>query len=154
MPDPNSDPIIAARRRALSAVAMAPAALLGERYEALAGTAPDAIPVRGPEVGLVMLRGRAGGGGAPFNLGEASVCRATVRLASGEVGHAMVLGRDVRKVRMAAHLDALWQHPEWRERVGEIVEAALAAEVAERAERDAQTAATRVDFFTVARGED
>ena len=50
--------------------------------------------VRGPETGLVMVRGRAGGGGNPFNLGEATVTRATVRLETGEVGHAYCLGRD------------------------------------------------------------
>lgn len=143
------------RQRALNAFAIAPAALLAERYAALGKTAPEAIAVRRPEVGLVMLRGRAGGGGAPFNLGEASVCRATVRLASGEVGHAMILGRNADKAWMAAHLDALWQHPDWRERVErEIVAAALEADAAALSEQADETAATRVDFFTVARGED
>ena len=51
---------------------------------------PLAVPryeeLRTAETGLVMLRGRIGGDGAPFNLGEATVTRAAVRLASGEVG--------------------------------------------------------------------
>src|ERR1700741_4508843 len=58
--------------------------------------------LRGPETGQVMVRGRAGGGGAPFNLGEAMVTRASVRLASGEVGHAYALGRDREKAVRSA----------------------------------------------------
>jgi alpha-D-ribose 1-methylphosphonate 5-triphosphate synthase subunit PhnG len=102
-----------------------------------------------------MLRGRAGGGGAAFNLGEASVVRATVKLATGEVGHAVVLGRDTAHARMAAHLDALWQRPDWRDRVDEaVLTPALAAAAAEATQRAEETEATRVDFFTLVRGED
>ena len=48
---------------------------LGERL----GTLPDYRVLRGPEAGLVMVRGRTGGGGAPFNLGEMTATRCTVR---------------------------------------------------------------------------
>lgn len=145
----------AARRRAMSAVALAPTAFLKARYADVAAASPAAVPVRGPEVGLVMLRGRAGGGGAAFNLGEASVCRATVRLETGEVGHAMILGRDAEKAWIAAHIDALWQIDAWRERIEvEIVGPALAADAEALQRRAEETEATRVDFFTVARGED
>ncbi len=144
-----------ARRRAMGALACMPGALMEERYAALAPAMPPAVPVRGPEVGLVMLRGRAGGGGAAFNLGEASVVRASVKLGSGEVGHAVVLGRDADHARRAAHLDALWQRPEWRRRVeDEFVAPSLAAEAAVTARRAEETEATRVDFFTLVRGED
>ncbi len=143
------------RRRTMGALACMPAALLAERYEALSATAPEAVPVRGPEIGLVMLRGRAGGGGAAFNLGEASVVRATVRLGSGEVGHAVVLGRDTGHARMAAHLDALWQCTAWRARVeDEVVAPGLAATSSETGRRAEEAEATRVDFFTLVRGED
>ena len=149
-----ADPANEARRHAMGAVACMPAGLLARCYAAF-DAAPPAVPVRGPEVGLVMLRGRAGGGGASFNLGEASVVRATVKLRSGEVGHAVVLGRDAGHARMAAHLDALWQRPDWRGRVDEAVVApALAAAAAETAVRAEETEATRVDFFTMKRGED
>ena len=143
-----------ARRRAMGAVASMPAGLLAQCYAAFGG-APLAVPIRGPEVGLVMLRGRAGGGGAPFNLGEASVVRATVRLGSGEVGHAVILGRDTGRARMAAHLDALWQCPDWRARIeAEVVAPGLAAEDEAVLDRAEETEATRVDFFTLVRGED
>ncbi len=56
-----------------------------------------------------MLRGRIGGDGAPFNVGEATVTRAAVQLASGETGFGYVLGRDREKARLVALCDALWQ---------------------------------------------
>lgn len=143
------------RRRAMNAVALAPTAFLKARHAGLGEGVPAARPVRGPDVGLVMLRGRAGGGGAAFNLGEASVCRATVRLDTGEVGHALILGRDGEKAGIAAHLDALWQTDAWRGRIeAEIVSPALAADAEALRQRAEETEATRVDFFTVARGED
>ncbi len=143
------------RRRTMGVLACMPPRLLADRYAALSGALPPASPVRGPEIGLVMLRGRAGGGGAAFNLGEASVVRATVKLGSGEVGHAVVLGRDADHARRAAHLDAVWQRPEWRRRIeDDIVAPGLAAEAAATRGRAEETEATRVDFFTLVRGED
>jgi alpha-D-ribose 1-methylphosphonate 5-triphosphate synthase subunit PhnG len=143
------------RKRALDAMASLPAGMLSNLYVQHIAGAPGAIAIRGPEIGAIMLRGRIGGGGAPFNLGEASVTRATVRLDTGELGHSIVLGRDVEKARMIAHLDALRQLPDWVGRVEKsIVEPAL-----EHARQQAQvqaeeTEATRVDFFTMVRGED
>ncbi|MEP6280903.1 MAG: phosphonate C-P lyase system protein PhnG, partial [Nitratireductor sp.] len=95
-----------ARREAMAVIARADGDAL-RRLWAEAGFEELAELVRGPETGLVMLRGRMGGGGAAFNLGEATVTRATVRLATGEVGHAYALGRDRDKVRIAATVDAL-----------------------------------------------
>ena len=129
--------------------------MLGDALAKLGGEIPEAVTVRGPEVGLVMLRGRIGGDGSPFNLGEATVTRASVRLTSGEVGHAIVLGRDTAKARLAAHLDALWQRDDWRSRVeATVVGPAIAAEAAADRVLAEETAATRVDFFTMVRGED
>jgi alpha-D-ribose 1-methylphosphonate 5-triphosphate synthase subunit PhnG len=143
------------RKRMLDALAAAKPELLTARYDALGTTLPPAIPVRGPEFGMVMLRGRIGGGGAPFNLGEATVTRATVRLEGGEVGHSVILGRNADKARMVAHLDALSQRPEWCDRIeNECVLPALAAQAEERTRRAEETEATRVDFFTMVRGDD
>jgi alpha-D-ribose 1-methylphosphonate 5-triphosphate synthase subunit PhnG len=115
---------------------------------------PGFTVMRGPETGLVMVRGRAGGGGAPFNLGEATVTRATIRLASGEIGHAYALGRDGEKVTQAAVLDALFQRDADRPRVEELVAGLAAKADAADAARRNETAATRVDFFTMVRGDD
>ncbi|MFC0195096.1 phosphonate C-P lyase system protein PhnG [Aureimonas pseudogalii] len=143
------------RKRQMEAVARFPAAELLSAYAAMAAGAPAARAVRGPEVGLVMVRGRAGGGGQPFHLGEASVVRATVMLDTGEVGHATILGRDSERARVAAHLDALWQRDDWRDRIEQDVVAPAERLRAQTERREAEEAeATRVDFFTLARGED
>jgi len=116
--------------------------------------AVEMTELRAPETGLVMLRGRIGGDGAAFNLGEAPVTRAAVRLASGERGFSYLLGRDLDKARAAALCDALWQSERHRSAVEELI----LAPVRERHDRDRarrreETAATRVDFFTLVRGE-
>jgi alpha-D-ribose 1-methylphosphonate 5-triphosphate synthase subunit PhnG len=115
----------------------------------------DYVELRAPETGLVMLRGRVGGDGAAFNLGEATVTRAAVQIASGEVGIAYVLGRDQKKARLSAVCDALWQSKRYRDALERCVLAPVRMRVdAERNHQRAQTAATRVDFFTLVRGED
>ncbi len=112
---------------------------------------PPHVRLRGPEAGLVMLRGRAGGAGAAFNLGEMTVTRCTVRVNDGPVGHAYVAGRDARQAELAALLDAALQEPSRHDALHAAVIAPLAA--SQQAERDAtarRAAATRVDFFTMA----
>ncbi|MCB8837791.1 phosphonate C-P lyase system protein PhnG [Aurantimonas sp. VKM B-3413] len=138
----------------MEAFAAADPALLSEAWSRLAG-GMAATMLRGPEAGLVMLRGRIGGGGAPFNIGEASVARASVRLSSGEVGHAMVLGRDLDHARLAALFDAGWQRPDWRDAIEvEVIAPALEARDAADCKTAEETEATRVDFFTMVRGDD
>ena len=114
---------------------------------------PDVQTIRGPETGLIMLRGRTGGGGAPFNLGEATVSRASVRIDSGEIGHGYCLGRDAEKAKLIAVIDALFQ------REPENIEFAILRPLRDIAyDRDKQlrdeTAATKVEFFTMVRGKD
>ena len=114
---------------------------------------PGHAAIREPESGLVMVRGRTGGDGAPFNLGEASVSRAAVRLDSGEVGFGYALGRDGEHARLIALCDALIQRPDLADAVERRVLAPLrAASAAARDRQAAETAATRVDFFTLVRG--
>ncbi|MGQ3295461.1 MAG: phosphonate C-P lyase system protein PhnG [Shinella sp.] len=115
---------------------------------------PAVQPVRGPETGLVMVRGRIGGGGAPFNLGEATASRASIRLDDGTVGHGQALGTDGAKARLAATFDALFQQPARKAEVETLLETIAARVAKEDAEKARQTAATRVDFFTMVRGED
>ena len=115
---------------------------------------PPHEDLREPENGLVMVRGRIGGDGAPFNLGEATVSRAAVRLATGEVGFGYTLGRDRQKARMIALCDALVQSAEFADAVELAVLAPLRAALRSIQSRKAQeTAATRVDFYTLVRGE-
>jgi alpha-D-ribose 1-methylphosphonate 5-triphosphate synthase subunit PhnG len=111
--------------------------------------------MRAPENGLVMIRGRVGGDGAQFNLGEATVSRAVVRLATGEVGFGYVLGRDRDKARLIALCDALVQTKDHSADVENKIISPLRARIeAQRDLRARQVAATKVDFFTLVRGED
>jgi alpha-D-ribose 1-methylphosphonate 5-triphosphate synthase subunit PhnG len=107
--------------------------------------------LRGPESGLVMVRGRAGGAGTSFNLGEMTVTRCTVRTEEGQVGHAYVAGRDCEKAKLAALVDALLLQPDRTSTLRQHVIAPL--EQKQRTRRDTtarKAAATRVQFFTLA----
>ena len=149
-----TDEILARRRAAMAVLAKAKAADIAR---GLAHVDSDVAfsDARPAEIGLVMLRGRIGGGGAPFNIGEATVTRAAVQLASGEIGFGYVLGRDREKARLAALCDALLQIDSKRQPVEDHIIAPLRQQQQERRElARAQTAATRVDFFTLVRGED
>jgi alpha-D-ribose 1-methylphosphonate 5-triphosphate synthase subunit PhnG len=142
----------AERRDWMGLLARAPAAELARLWGA-AGLAPGFDWLRPPETGTVMVRGRVGGTGAPFNLGEMTVTRAALRLSCGTVGHAWVQGRDRRKAEIAALIDALMQTAA-AERLRAAVLAPLAkAEAARRAARARKAAATQVEFFTMVRGE-
>jgi alpha-D-ribose 1-methylphosphonate 5-triphosphate synthase subunit PhnG len=117
---------------------------------ALLPALPPHEHLRAAETGLVMVRGRAGGDGATFNLGEMTVTRCTVRLGDA-VGHAYVAGRDKRQAELAALVDAALQDPGRHDALMRDVIAPLAAH--QHAAREAQArkaAATRVEFFTMA----
>jgi alpha-D-ribose 1-methylphosphonate 5-triphosphate synthase subunit PhnG len=118
-------------------------------------TSPSYRVLRGPETGLVMVRGRAGGTGARFNLGEMTVTRCTVELADGYIGHAYVEGRSGQRAEQAAALDALLQDPTRRAILEELVVAPLLAKrESHRSTVRARAAGTRVEFFTMVRGEE
>ncbi|TKD21903.1 phosphonate C-P lyase system protein PhnG [Rhodobacter capsulatus] len=123
----------------------------------LAELLPDLPPfdwLRRPELGAVMLRGRMGAGGAPFNLGEMTVTRCTLRLADGRVGQAVVQGRDKDHATRAAVADALLQGDQAERIAAEVLAPLRAEEAARRRDRAEKAAATRVEFFTLVRGED
>ena len=119
--------------------------------ETLLGEAPSHQLLKAPETGTVMVEGRAGGAGRRFNLGEATVTRCVVRLDDGTMGFSYALGRDGRKARLAAILDAQLQ----REAEGGLhrgVDTLAAAQAAARDLASLKAAATKVDFFTLVRG--
>jgi alpha-D-ribose 1-methylphosphonate 5-triphosphate synthase subunit PhnG len=142
----------AQRKAAMAVLAHSDVADIAGHLDALA--LPGHENMREPENGLVMVRGRIGGDGAPFNLGEATVSRAAVRLSTGEVGFGYTLGRDRQKAQMMALCDALIQTVDHADTVEAQVLAPLrAALTSERNRQAAETAATRVDFYTLVRGE-
>jgi alpha-D-ribose 1-methylphosphonate 5-triphosphate synthase subunit PhnG len=148
VPMPEVDPV--ARKEWISTLAKSPPAAL----QRLIADLPDHDLLRAAEVGAVMVRGRIGGTGAPFNLGEMTVTRCSIRLANGTIGHAWVQGRDKDHARRAAVVDALMQ-TEAAGRIAQQVIAPLAQALQQkRAARAEKAAGTKVDFFTMVRGED
>lgn len=119
------------------------------------GALPAAEELRPPQTGLVMLRGRIGGSGPAFNVGEATVTRAVLRLETGAMGFSYLLGRSHRRARLAALVDALGQDRDCRAKLQQsLVAPVLARRAGAEAQRRAEAAATKVDFFTLVRGED
>ena len=143
----------APRRRWLGVLARATRPEL-EQALTLMGDMPPLEHVRPSESGMVMLRGRVGGTGDAFNLGEASVTRCALRLGAGELGVGYTLGRDRRKAELMALFDALLQGDARHAQVQREVIGPLATQQA--AQRDAvsrSAAASKVEFFTFVRGE-
>ncbi|GAA3866972.1 phosphonate C-P lyase system protein PhnG [Celeribacter arenosi] len=141
-----------ARQGWMSLLAKAPPRRVVDLFDAFGS--PEFEWLRVPEIGSVMVRGRMGGTGSAFNLGEMSVTRCSVKLVSGEVGHAYVQGRDKAHAQSAALIDALMQTdraPELRAKVLDPLSTEMAAAKRDRAQK---AAATKVDFFTLVRGED
>jgi len=141
------------RQAWMGLLARAPEAPLMSLWQAI-GNRPQFDWLRRPEVGGVMVRGRTGGTGAPFNLGEMTVTRCSVVLKDGTVGHGYVQGRSGPRAEAAALIDAMMQTP---------AAAMLRKTLLERLQqqmhetwstRAAKAAATKVEFFTMVRGED
>lgn len=119
------------------------------------GGLPQHTVMKPAESGTLMVEGRAGGSGRRFNLGEATITRCVVRLASGALGFAYALGTDRSKALHAAVLDALLQDPTSGPALAKTEIAPLAER--QRAAKELalrKAAATKVDFFTLVRGQD
>ena len=121
---------------------------------AQAGLEREVTFLRAPEIGSVMVRGRAGGTGAPFNLGEMTVTRCAIRLNCGTVGHGHVQGRRKQDAEAAALVDALMQTDAAAVAATKVIAPLKAEEQARKTGRAEKAAATKVEFFTMVRGED
>ena len=150
---PNHVEQIASRKALLSLLATADegraAALL-----ATLSLAPSHEMLRSPEIGSVMVQGRAGGTGAPFNMGEVTVTRCSLRLTGGEVGHGYVQGRRKHDAQTVALIDALMQTAAAPRIEAQVLTPLRQEQADRRAARASKAAATKVAFFTMVRGED
>jgi alpha-D-ribose 1-methylphosphonate 5-triphosphate synthase subunit PhnG len=153
-----SQPEVEGRQAWLAVLAKASLADLEAAWDAL-DDKPAFRRLRPSETGLVMLRGRIGGTGQPFNAGEMTMTRAAVQLldAAGAVSHAgfgYVAGRSARRAELVALFDAMLQDPARHDVVGGTIVAPLAAQQrVAKAARSAKVMASKVDFFTMVRGE-
>jgi alpha-D-ribose 1-methylphosphonate 5-triphosphate synthase subunit PhnG len=157
----SASPSSAMRRAWMAVLAHTPRAELEAALsQVLEGVSPPEFDwLRPPETGLAMVRGRIGGSGGAFQMaGHAQRCRATLRLrnaaGAAPVGVACHLGRDRRRAELAAFADALLQLPEQHARLHDQLIEPLAAQLAaQRAARRHDAASTRVEFFTMVRGD-
>lgn len=116
---------------------------------------PEYAVLRAPETGMVMVRARAGGNGGQFNMGEMTVTRCVVRTQQGHMGHSYIAGRDKRHAMLAAVFDALMQEPARRKHIETQLLSPIRLDLAQDNNAVARkVAATRVDFFTLVRGND
>jgi len=146
-------PATAEHQRWMAALASAGEQVLADAWRRL-DPAPAYRLLRPVEIGMAMLRGRIGGSGAPFNLGEATMTRAAVALPTGERGFAYLLGRRPREAELAAAFHALLQRPEHRAAVETmLLRPAEAARIRREAAERAAAATTRVDFSALVRGD-
>lgn len=141
-----------ARQRWMSVLAKADFADLDTLWNNLPSK-PAWTMVRPPEIGMVMARGRAGGTGDRFNLGEVTVTRCAVRLDYGAVGFGYVMGRNRRHAELAAAIDAMLQTPSRRDALERAIIVPLTLRLEDkRQKRSRKAAATKVEFFTMVRG--
>lgn len=141
------------RKAWMSLLAKAPEGRVPALLDA-AMPSPSFTWLRAPEIGSTMVRGRAGGTGAPFNLGEITVTRCALSLTTGEVGHAYIQGRRKADAEAAALVDALMQTDAAATLRRSVLDPLDEEQKSAKATRAAKAAATKVDFFTLARGED
>jgi alpha-D-ribose 1-methylphosphonate 5-triphosphate synthase subunit PhnG len=143
-----------ARRRWMTVLAQASPDELERRWRETP-TQPAHRLLRPPETGLVMVRGRAGGTGMRFNVGEMTVTRCAVEVDGVAVGVGYVRGRNRRHAELAAVLDALLQDPARHDELERVVVAPLAdAQAARRRAAAERVAPSKVEFFTMVRGDD
>ncbi len=144
------------RQHWMAVLAKAVLPQLEQHYGHLGQQLPTYQFLRSPEIGLVMVRGRSGGTGQRFNLGEMTLTRCVAQLTdqSAITGFGYVAGRSQRHAELAAVCDALLQHPDWTSKVqSEVIEPLEMFAQQRREAESSQVEATRVNFFTMMRGE-
>ena len=152
-PTPAIAPEQESRRHWLSVLAKTTPERIEALFEALPAQ-PAWTEIRPADSGMVMVRGRVGGDGNRFNMGEITMTRGAVRLANGVTGLGYVQGRSRRHAELTAVLDAMLRSPELNEVVTrEVVEPLAMEQAATRESRARKAAATKVEFFTMVRGE-
>lgn len=116
--------------------------------------APQYQVIRQPETGLVQIQARMGATGQRFFAGDTTITRAVVQLSNGIYGYSYLLGRDKAHAERCAAIDALMQDKAHFHALQETLIAPLADNREQRlAKRRAEVNTSRVDFFTLVRGD-
>lgn len=141
------------RQRWMSVLAHSQPDQLRSHWQAL-NLNPSYQRLRAPEIDLTQLLGRMGATGRRFVLGDMTVTRAVVQLANGSQGYSYVSGRDKDHAELCALIDALLQQPTNHELLQQqLIEPLAALQQEQRQLRARAVASSRVDFFTLVRGD-
>jgi alpha-D-ribose 1-methylphosphonate 5-triphosphate synthase subunit PhnG len=106
----------------------------------------------GPEIGSIMIQGRAGGTGDKFNLGEATLTKCIVKFQE-KTGYSYHLGRNLIKSEYGAILDALMQIESYHSKLLIYVKEFQEQIQKEKIKIIADSSESKVDFFTMVRGD-
>ncbi|MFC0224954.1 phosphonate C-P lyase system protein PhnG [Serratia aquatilis] len=141
------------RQRWMSILAHSQPDQLRSHWQAL-NLSPHYHSLRAPEIGLAQLLGRMGATGRRFVLGDMTVTRAVVQLDNGSQGYSYIAGRDKAHAELCALIDALLQKPDHQEQLlQQLIEPLAALQQEQRQLRARSVAASRIDFFTLVRGD-
>ena len=144
------DALKEARKQWLQVLVRVPASDL---IEASAAFSFDIVVLKAPEVGLMMTNGRIHSTGQPFHLGEVSLTRCVLKDDLGHLGYGHILGRNKAQSRAIAIFDLALQRSDSTDQALELL-TAWSAEIEEIDAMEAERVEdTRVDFFTMVRGE-
>ena len=109
--------------------------------------------LRTPEIGSIMAQGRMGVTGDKFNIGEVTITRCSLKLNCGTIGHSYVQGRSKKKAEISALCDALMQTKMSKEINKNIIIPLEKIKKDNKHKILSKAEATKVDFFTLVRGE-
>jgi alpha-D-ribose 1-methylphosphonate 5-triphosphate synthase subunit PhnG len=109
--------------------------------------------LRTPEIGSIMAQGRMGVTGDKFNIGEVTITRCSLKLNCGTIGHSYVQGRSKKKAEISALCDALMQTKMSKEINKNIIIPLEKIKKDNKRKILSKAEATKVDFFTLVRGE-
>lgn len=142
-----------ARRQLLSVLAKSTLDAIQTRWHPLS-IKPEYRFLKKPEIGMVMVRAQADEAGQKFNMGEMTMTRCVIQLANNELGFGHCSGRDKTKAELIAVIDACFQLEEYQAIISEnLLQALEALLVDQYQQQSAQVAASKVNFFTMVRGE-
>ena len=141
------------RQQNLSVLAKASLATMLEYWQQINVDATFEF-LKKPEVGMAMVRAQAGAGCENFNMGEMTMTRCVIRLDSDEIGYGFVAGRSKKKSELIAVIDACWQKDSLQKIIEEkIIEPLYALQVNRAQKTSENTKTSKVNFFTMVRGE-
>lgn len=116
---------------------------------------PSYQPIRSPEIGLAQVQARMGGTGDRFNVTDITVTRCVIKLNSGELGYSYLAGRHKPHAELAAVIDALMQLDAYQQVFMDTIIQPLQMERKKKhLLRQQQVSNSKVDFFTLVRGDD